>query len=88
MRTSAGQSVGQVTMCLDGVSVPVVPLSVAAARLGYSKRHTRQLCDEGKLIGLKVDGHWWVLERSIEVYPQTARLSPDLWFIMTLSKGK
>lgn len=68
MRTSAGQLVGQVTVCLDGVSVPVVSLKVAAIRLGYTNGHTRLMCDTGSLIGFKMDGRWWVLERSIEVY--------------------
>ena len=74
IRTSVGQSVGQVTMCLDGVSVPVVPLKIAAILLGYSLAHARLLCDTGRLIGIKIDGRWWVLERSIETYAPTLRL--------------
>jgi len=74
MRTSAGQLVGRVIMSLDCVSVPVVSLRIAAFRLGYSPAHTRLLCDLGLLIGIKLDGRWWVLERSIEVYAPTLRL--------------
>ena len=77
LRTSAGQSVVQVTVRLDGVSVPVVPIKIAAVRLGYTHAHTRLLCDTGRLIAIKIDGRWWVLERSIEVYASTLRLSPQ-----------
>lgn len=77
MRTEAGQSVGQVAMCLDGVSVPVVSLKIAATRLGYTNAHTRLLCETDKLIGFKLDGRWWVLERSIQVYASALRLSPQ-----------
>ena len=74
MRTSAGQSVGQVWMCLDGVYVPVVTLKVAAIRLGYSLSCARMLCDMGTLIGFKIDRCWWVLERSIEIQASTLGL--------------
>jgi len=77
LRTSMGQSVGQVLMCLDGVYVPVVTLRYAAFRLGYSLSWARMLCDMGTLIAIKIDGRWWVLERSIEIQALTLGLSSE-----------
>ena len=74
MPATEGQSAGGIYLCIDGVFVPVVTLSLAAKMLGYSRRHTRRLCDEGQLIALKSHGRWWVLERAVEIWPQTALL--------------
>ena len=74
MSVPAGQSVGRVVVEIVGVRLPVVSVKIAARRLSLSVRYTRRLCDEGKLIAIKIDGRWWVLERAIEIWPQTALL--------------
>lgn len=74
MPATAGQSAGRVIVEIDGVRLPVVSVRLAACSLNLSVRYTRRLCDEGKLIAIKMDGRWWVLERAIEIWPQTALL--------------
>lgn len=61
-----GHLVGRVLLELNGWLVPVVPVSVAALRLGYSVRYTRLLCDTGYLIATKAHGRWWVHEHALK----------------------
>lgn len=76
IRTSVGQVVTQMTVTIDGATVSVVPLSIAALRLAYSPRYVRMLCDSGQLIAIKISGMWFVLEYSVELFPQTDVLLP------------
>ena len=53
----------------DGAVYPLVNISQAAEILGYTKRYTRQLADEGKLIGMKVGSIWLVHPKLIRSIP-------------------
>lgn len=70
IKTSVGQVVSKITICIDGVTISVVPLSIAAKRMGYTNRHTRFLCNSLQLIAIKICGLWFIHELEIETYPQ------------------
>lgn len=67
--TTAGQVVGQVRADIDGTDTPIISLAVAARHLGYSPRHMRHLCEEGKLIAIKLAGAWWIVQRDVLEWP-------------------
>ena len=58
----------------DGIMPATVGQSAGRVIVEIDGVRLRRLCDEGKLIAIKMDGRWWVLERAIEIWPQTALL--------------
>lgn len=73
VKTSRGQVVTKIIIEIDGVCIPVVPIQIAAKRMGYSVRHVRNLCSWQQLIAIKISGLWFVHELECETYPQTVR---------------
>ena len=73
IKTSVGQVVSKMTVVVDGVCTPVVPVQIAAARLGYSLSHTRFLCNSLQLTAIKIAGLWFVHELETETPSQTIR---------------
>lgn len=73
IKTSEGQLVSRITVTIDGVTIPVVPISIAAFRMDYSVRHVRNLCNWEQLIAIKISGLWFVHELECELYPQKVR---------------
>ena len=70
IRTSEGQVVDSMTITIEGVTVSVLPVAVAAVRMSYTIRHVRLLCDTGQLIACKITGQWFIAERSVSFYPK------------------
>lgn len=52
-------------MDILGVKTRVYTAKPFAHITGYSRRHIRTLCDEGKLIAYKRDGLWWIPESQL-----------------------
>lgn len=52
-----------------GVTYDLISIIDAAKILGYSARYTRRLADEGKLIGTKICGRWFVYPQLITIKP-------------------
>lgn len=71
-KTSVGQVV-KITVCIDGIHIPVVTSQVAARRMGYTRRHVQNLCEWQKLIAIKISGIWFVHELECETYRQNVR---------------
>ncbi len=60
--------IGQV----EGIEYELVHISQVALLLCYSKRYTRRLCDEGKLIACKIGRDWFAYPQLIKSMPPTA----------------
>ena len=56
----------QVFMIVDSVLTEMVTCKSAAYHLNFSMRTIRQWADEGKLIGINVDGRLWLTKDSVE----------------------
>lgn len=54
-----------------GVTYELIGIMEASKILGYSTRYTRRLADEGKLIGTKILGRWFVYPQLINIKPLT-----------------
>jgi len=74
IRTSEGQFVSNLTITIEGVEIAVLPLDVAAIRLGYTPRYVRKMCNTGALIAIKISGRWYVSELALKTVPQKERL--------------
>lgn len=74
IETSVGQVVSKMTVTIDDVTIPVVPVEIAAKRMRYSLRHVQRLCESDKLIAIKICNLWFVHELEIEVCRQNGVL--------------
>jgi len=60
MKSTEGQSGVSIWVERYGNYIQVEPVTWSAKRLGVTPRTIRRKCDEGKLIGIKINGQWWV----------------------------
>lgn len=58
----------QVFMLLDGVLTEMITCKSASYHLKFHMRTIRQYVDEGKLIGINVDGRLWLSKASVNQF--------------------
>ena len=57
--------IGAIVMVMAVVSVPSVPVSDAARRLGVSEQRVRAMISAGKMDAEKAAGAWWIPAQSL-----------------------
>lgn len=69
--------VEKVFFVVDSMLTEMMTAKSAAYHLKYHQRTIRKFCDEGKLIGINVDGRLWVTVESVNEFPMRLDSKPE-----------